>query len=312
MSLTGHRSFALLVMTLSTFVVTHASAFAQTPMSIRNVTKAAAADTKTPEKKAGEAMAVARSAGKSPADVKEAGDTAAKAEEEKARATNNPWFGAQLAQTFGKSTGFETNIVATGQFVYDVPFDRKSPAPSPTPFLEKFHLPVLSNFGGEIGEGAKKEDIQAKTAELLSGGSGLTAGLYPYYVMKQNNNFIFTFHGQLSWKFNSFAPLTAEPSTASDAIPIHQLKTGAGFEMLIGDNTDGAAGVSFSVTFLYTKFMDPASYEKVFGETKTGLAGADTVFIFPVSKGVGLIFEGVAAGANKSSFRVGLILAAQK
>src|SRR5262245_21625194 len=70
------------------------SALAQTPMAIRNVTKVAAPNTKN---QSAEKAAEAKAAG--------------------LPATNNPWFGAQLAQTFGKSTGFETNILATGQLV---------------------------------------------------------------------------------------------------------------------------------------------------------------------------------------------------
>jgi hypothetical protein len=256
-------------------------------------------------------------------------------------AVNNPWFGAQIAHRFGTDGEFESNLLAAGQFVYEVPFKRAeavtdadptdptAPTPSGTTtvgngnsFLGKFRLPVVSNFGGKVGPESAKDAVDAQVKELLGTASGVTAGLFPYYPLAKNDNFMLTLHGLVAWRYNSLKAHQATAAngssagegadtSATDLVALHQVKTGAGLEMVIGDNTDGSGGLTLSVTPVYTRFADKEAYKRAFGEERSGLGAVEVVGVIPLNKGIGVVIEGVAAQDGKRSFRAGLILIAQ-
>jgi hypothetical protein len=264
-------------------------------------------------------------------------DTAPSAQ---AVAANNPWFGAQIAHRFGTDGEFESNLLAAGQFMYEIKFkvpdgtggavtdptdptaaaNRPPAPPSPNPkvpFLRKFHLPVVSNFGGDIGPDSGKDAIDQHVKELLASASGVTAGLFPYYEATHSDNLMLTLHGLFAWRYNSFKPLAASSGTGDDAkedadadlVPLHQVKSGIGLEAVIGDRSDGKGGLTVSVTPVLTWFTDKAAYKSVFGEERSHLGGVEVVGIIPVSdKGVGVVLEGVAAQGGKRSFRAGLMI----
>jgi hypothetical protein len=256
-------------------------------------------------------------------------------------AANNPWFGAQIAHRFGTDGEFESNLLAAGQFVYEIPFKRPeggtdvdptdptAPKPSDTTttaksnsFLENFRLPVVSNFGGKVGPESAKDPVDAQVKELLSTATGVTAGLFPYYPLAKNDNFMVTLHGLFAWRYNSLKPHETATTSGSatgagadtsgtDLVALHQVKTGAGLEVVIGDNTDGSGGLTVSVTPVYTRFADKDAYKRAFGEERSGLGAIEVVGVIPVNKGVGVVIEGVAAQDGKRSFRAGLMLIAQ-
>jgi hypothetical protein len=260
---------------------------------------------------------------------------------------NSPWFGAQIMHRFGTKGEFDSNLLAAGQFVYEMKFNpggstqrapdptalpagapavavpgapaapAPAPAPAPTAQPMRFHLPIISNFGGQIGPDLSKEAVDEKVKKLLSSATGVTAGLFPYYEVGKNNNFMFTLHGLLAWRYNSFK---AEPTAAASAgtdtnagdaaaevVPLHQVKAGMGFEIVIGDRSDGKGAMTVGVTPVITMFTDPDAYERAFGERRSSLGAAEVVAIVPLSeKGVGLVVELVAAGGGKSAVRGGL------
>jgi len=265
----------------------------------------------------------------------------------RAVAVNSPWFGAQIAHRFGTEGEFESNLLAAGQFMYEIKFkvpegsgavtgDPTDPTTRSTgasravgsatqkaPFLSKFHLPVVSNFGGDIAPDTADDAIDNKVKELLSSASGVTAGLFPYYELGSNDNFMLTLHGLFAWRYNSFKPAgAADTGTGSaggtddaagaeetELVGLHQVKSGIGLEVVIGDRSDRKGGLTVSVTPVLTWFTDKAAYKKVFEEERSSLAGLEVVGIIPISdKGVGVVLEGVTASGGKRSFRAGLII----
>jgi hypothetical protein len=267
-----------------------------------------------------------------------------------ALAANNPWFGAQIAHRFGTEGEFDSNLLAAGQFVYDIPFKitgksgdatgggddatagNGRPANASTTqttnggrFLTKFHLPVVSNFGGKVGPDSDfkkvKDAVDAKVKELLGTASGITAGLFPYYELGKNDNFMFTLHGLMAWRYNSLKPYAAPSATNAAAntstddtklVPLHQIKTGVGLEAVIGDRSDGKGGLTISVTPVMTRFADRDAYKRAFGEERASLGALEVVSVIPINaKGVGVVIEGVAAQGGKRSFRAGLMLVGQ-
>jgi hypothetical protein len=298
----GTVRFTVLGSVLFVCLATPATTRAQTPMGIRNVSK-------------------------------DAGVSA------QAIAANNPWFGAQVAHRFGTEGEFESNLLAAGQFLYEIKFkvaeattgttdptDPTAAKPAGTakqskaavPFLRKFHLPVVSNFGGDIAPDSAEDAINNQIKELLSSASGVTAGLFPYYELRESDNLMLTLHGLFAWRYNSFKPLadddasTEENSAETDEtelVPLHQVKTGIGLEAIIGDRSDGKGGLTVSLTPVLTWFTDKAAYKRAFGEERSSLRGIEVVGIIPVSdKGVGVVLEGVAASGGKRSFRAGLMI----
>ncbi len=321
----------VVLLALTGYLATPANADAQTPMGVRNVS--------------GESGASAR-----------------------AIAVNNPWFGAQISHRFGTEGGFESNLLAAGQFIYEIKFkvpdvpgiappgdptdgptdpaDQKQPpanlttnqpsanltAKQPTtslttkqpaanskqgvPFLRRFHLPVVSNFGGDIAPDSAQDSIDNKVKELLSTASGVTAGLFPYYEVGQNDNFMLTLHGLFAWRYNALKPLAAGDSAGGGAAPasddtvaLHQIKSGIGLEAVIGDRSNGKGGLTVSVTPVMTWFADKEAYARAFGEERSRLGGVEIVGVIPVSdKGVGVVLEGVAASGGKRAFRAGLMI----
>lgn len=259
-------------------------------------------------------------------------------------AVNNPWFGAQIAHRFGTEGAFESNLLAAGQFMYEIKFkipetsaaglaDPTDPTATSTsargtrstsqktPFLSRFHLPVVSNFGGDIAPDTADDAIDNKVKELLSSASGVTAGLFPYYELGKNDNFMLTLHGLFAWRYNSFKPAAADGETgggtgteaaesqATELVGVHQVKSGIGLEAVIGDRSDRKGGLTISVTPVLTWFTDKAAYKKAFGEERSSLAGLEVVGIIPISdKGVGVVLEGVTASGGKRSFRAGLMI----
>jgi hypothetical protein len=283
-------------------------------------------------------------------------------------AANNPWFvaGAQVAHRFGTEGEFASNLLAGGQFLHEIKLDRPSSCgdgsgqggntgdvqdptnPANTrkanasvqnqavPNICKFHLPVVSTFGGKIGPDTAKDKLEEQVKDLLSTASGVTAGLFPYFELNPGSkNVLVTVHGLFAWRYNALKPLGDSSASSSgqtssapaggggsgsgtqqeaELVPLHQLKTGVGIEFAIGDrsNRGQPAGLTVSVSPVLTIFTDKAAYKKIFGEERQRLSGLEFVTIIPVSdKGVGVVIEGVAAEDGKRSFRAGLMLAAK-
>lgn len=227
----------------------------------------------------------------------------------RALAANNPWFGAQLIHRVGTEGEFASNLLAAGQFLYNVPLGEM-----------KFQLPVISNFGGSIGPKTDldtiKKSIDAQLKDLLDSASGVTAGLFPYYPFTPSDVVMITVHGIGAWRYNALKPYgetTAEAKAegASKLVDLHQLKIGAGVEGVFGKRDAGPAAVTFSVTPVLIRFADKDAYRRAFGEEKSTLRAIELLGILPLqANGLGLVFEDVI-GAGENSFRVGLIFAGQ-
>ena len=223
-----------------------------------------------------------------------------------ALAANNPWFGAQIINRLGTEGEFASNLLAAGQFVFDVPLGADA---------GEFRLPIISNFGGRIAPAAEpntlKEQIDSQLKDLLDSATGITAGLFPYYPFKLNDSFMVTIHGLGAWRYNALKPLEPAGDAAAELVNIHQIKLGAGIEVVAGRRDQGPAAVTFSITPVLTRFTDDTAYKRAFGDSKIRLGTIELVGILPLrASGLGVVFENVTGG-GQNSFRIGLLIAGQ-
>jgi hypothetical protein len=220
-------------------------------------------------------------------------------------AGNNAWLGGQIGYRFGGSDSFASDLLASGLFTYDVDMGNG------------WHIPVISNFGGKIGPPSKiasaADGIEKQMKELAQSATGVTAGIYPYRVVHTGTHSLVTLHAQTAWRFNALRPFGAEGiaagSDTSTLVDLHQIKVGAGIEVVLGDRKQ--PGLTFGVTPVGRFVLDQNAYERAFGERRSILGAVEITSILPVrADGVGLLLEGVVGGANQSTFRAGLLLAA--
>lgn len=228
-------------------------------------------------------------------------------------AANSAWVGGQLAYRFGGEGASASDLLASGLFTYEV--DLGIP----------LHLPIVTNFGGKIAPASNVESvaegIEQQMKDLVQSTTGVTAGLFPYYVAKQGDRAMVTFHGIAAWRFNALRPYgeqaaqpASEQAVASDSgenVNLHQIKLGAGIEAVLGNRTNPT--LTIGITPVIRFFTDKAAYARAFGKERASLSAVEILTILPVrADGVGLLFESVVGGAQQNSFRVGLILAAKQ
>ena len=220
-------------------------------------------------------------------------------------AGNNPWLlAADLSiKPLAGGGGFsEQWLLSAAKVVYDLPLDGD--------VLGGAHFPIMANLADilpNLGEGSKKDSLDAAIQSLVTSSDGINVGVYPFWPL---TNKLFgvraTVFTGISAKWNEFNDTTANTKQT--------LLTGrfsGGLEFSIGDETDGKKPLTVSLSAVHSRFGADA-YQAVFKERRSTLNSAELTAILPIQTGVGILFEGIGVEQKKPAFRLGLLMAGGK
>lgn len=188
---------------------------------------------------------------------------------------HNPWIGAKLSYTFDDAVDLSDNFLLNGRLLYNL-----SAAEA------KWQFPIISNvslsLNGNDGIG-----------DALLNDRGITAGLYPYTILSQNETSTWVIHGAGVYKIL--------PNTNAES-SLQQVKLLAGVEYAHVLSPGGLpTTISLTPAYSFNNLENP----NFFSLEATG--------VIPVASGMGLLLEyTVPFGSDKKSvFKAGIILHGQ-
>lgn len=186
--------------------------------------------------------------------------------------TANPYWGFNLLYNLDESKPLDESFVFSAKLLKVLASG------------ERFSVPLV----GEVGLG---DD------DILSPGSGINAGIYPYYVLSQTSQFKILAHGGVGLK------IIEEGVGVGEDAP-QQIRLVAGFEGIFTFE-EGGNPFTLSVTPVYL-----FNSNSVVGNT----GALEITAVLPVGANVGLLAEGLVPFQNgdfESGFRFGVIARGQ-
>lgn len=211
----------------------------------------------------------------------------------------NPWIGSKIALTFGKSTNFSDNLIASGNIIHEI--DNFG--------IDKFMLPVSGNISALTKPSSNLDSITEigfNEQTIMSSNTGIHVGLYPYYILKKTTNFYLIAHSVIGWKINGFR------NKSNTVDYLNQFILSIGMEMGLGKVTlkkDKPLTISVAPYFnLFSKY----EYNTIFNSNKENQNSLQLTGVLPFASGFGILFEEIIPFDNSHSYlTIGLILTSE-
>jgi hypothetical protein len=217
-------------------------------------------------------------------------------------AANNPYVGTQLSVKIPGSSEPSDFLLLSAKAFYEVTFRALNQGQTnerPFPLV----IPVVANFAPSASlptdDAVKAEE--EKLRELSASTSGVSFGLYPYYLLTNKTDFVLTLHSMVAWRVSSLKAIDGDST-----ISLQQARLGIGLETQLGVRSDTRKPLTLSAMIVQQKY-DSSAYRKVFGTSKSVDNHWEVTAVAPLSAGVALLFEHTFAKADRSRF--GLIVA---
>jgi|GEM_PF-2941156 len=185
---------------------------------------------------------------------------------------NNPWIGAKLSYSFDDNQDLSDNFLLNGRLLYSLS-DPEA----------KWQFPIISNVSLSLTGDNSILDI----ADLLTSEKGITAGLYPYTVLKST--------GSTTWVLHGAGVYRILPKADSS---FQQVRILAGVEVAHALK-EGGIPATVSLTPVYH-----------FNNQSDNFLSLELTGVLPVAEGMGLLLEYVRPFNSNASpvFRAGIIL----